>query len=100
MLVLTRKVEESVLIGDNIEIKILQVKGSGKQASIRLGITAPEGVRVLRKEVLTETALENQRAARSQSPDFTQVKLPERARDTASKSVPGLDVNTSTERKS
>jgi carbon storage regulator len=65
MLVLTRKVEESVLIGDNIEIKVLRVKGAGKQASIRLGIVAPEGVRVLRKEVLVETAEENRRASRS-----------------------------------
>jgi carbon storage regulator len=65
VLVLTRKVEESVLIGDNIEIKVLQVKGSGRQASIRLGITAPEGIRVLRKEVLIETAEENRRAAQS-----------------------------------
>ena len=73
MLVLTRKVEESVLIGDNIEIKVLQVKGSGKQASIRLGITAPEGIRVLRKEVLIETAEENRRAARSPGPDITRV---------------------------
>lgn len=75
MLVLTRKVEESILIGDNIEIKILQVKGSGRQASVRLGIQAPDGVRVLRKEVLVETAEENRRAAQSVNPDFSRVVL-------------------------
>jgi carbon storage regulator len=73
MLVLTRKVEESVLIGENIEIKVLQVKGSGRQASIRLGITAPEGIRVLRKEVLIETAEENRRAAQSPGPDLAKM---------------------------
>lgn len=73
MLVLTRKVEESVLIGENIEIKVLQVKGSGRQASIRLGITAPEGIRVLRKEVLIETAEENRRAAQSPGPDLSKI---------------------------
>ena len=77
MLVLTRKVEESVLIGDEIEIKVLQVKGSGKQASIRLGIVAPEGVRVLRKEVFAETREENRRAALSARPDFSKVIIEE-----------------------
>jgi len=74
MLVLTRKVEESVLIGDNIEVKVLQVKGSGKHASVRLGIVAPEGIRVLRREVLIETTEENRRAARSIAPELSDVE--------------------------
>ncbi len=74
MLVLTRKVEESVLIGDNIEVKVLLVKGSGKQASVRLGIVAPEGIRVLRSEVLIETAEENRRAARTVAPELVDVQ--------------------------
>jgi carbon storage regulator len=78
MLVLTRKVEESVLIGDNIEIKVLQVRGTGRQASIRIGIVAPEGIRVLRKEVLVETAEENRRAAMSGEPDFSKINIESR----------------------
>ena len=77
MLVLTRKVEESVLIGDNIEVKVLQVKGSGKQASVRLGIVAPEGIRILRSEVLVETTEENRRAARSVAPELSDVEPPQ-----------------------
>lgn len=82
MLVLTRKVEESILIGDNIEIRVLQVKSSGKSASIRIGIIAPEGVRVLRKEVLAETAEENRRAAQSARADLSQgIIAPKRQED-------------------
>ncbi len=63
MLVLTRRVEESILIGDGIEIKIVQVRGAGDQAMVRIGITAPPDIRVLRKEVLDEVRRENRTAA-------------------------------------
>lgn len=51
------------MIGDQIEIKIVQVRGSGDQAMVRLGIVAPKSVTVLRKEVYLEVASENRRAA-------------------------------------
>lgn len=63
MLVLSRRTEESIMIGDDIEIKIIQVRGSGDQATVRLGIVAPKNVTVLRKEVYLEVASENRRAA-------------------------------------
>jgi carbon storage regulator len=47
MLVLTRAVNEAIMIGDQIEITIVEVKG-GK---VRVGISAPPAVRVHRKEV-------------------------------------------------
>jgi carbon storage regulator CsrA len=47
MLVLTRKANEQIQIGDNIVITILQVKGQ----SVRVGIEAPREVRVLRSEL-------------------------------------------------
>lgn len=47
MLVLTRKVEESILIGDDVEIMVLGVSGD----KVRIGITAPREVEVFRKEV-------------------------------------------------
>ncbi|MCL5676470.1 MAG: carbon storage regulator [Firmicutes bacterium] len=65
MLVLTRRVEQSLLIGDGVEIKIIQVRGSGDQASVRLGIVAPPEVRILRKEVYEEVTQENRAAARA-----------------------------------
>jgi carbon storage regulator len=63
MLVLTRRLEESILIGDDIEIRIVQVRGSGDQAVVRLGITAPKNVTVLRKEVRDEVIASNQQSA-------------------------------------
>jgi carbon storage regulator len=62
MLVLTRRLNESILIGDDIEIKIVQVRGSGDQAVIRLGITAPKQVTVLRKEVYDEVVAANRQS--------------------------------------
>jgi carbon storage regulator len=47
MLVLTRKVGERIVIGENIEITVVQVRG-GK---VRLGITAPREIPIHRKEV-------------------------------------------------
>lgn len=63
MLVLTRRLNESILIGDDIEIKIVQVRGSGDQAVVRIGINAPKQVTVLRKEVYEEVVAANQQAA-------------------------------------
>ncbi|MGC9261200.1 MAG: carbon storage regulator CsrA [Phycisphaerae bacterium] len=47
MLVLSRQRDESIMIGDNIEITIVDVRGD----KVRLGITAPNTVPVHRKEV-------------------------------------------------
>lgn len=63
MLVLTRRLDESILIGDDIEIKIVQVRGTGPQAVVRLGITAPRSVTVLRKEIYDEVVAANRQSA-------------------------------------
>ena len=47
MLVLTRKLNEEIVIGDNIKVTVLQVKGN----SVRLGIEAPRDVRIVRGEL-------------------------------------------------
>jgi carbon storage regulator len=47
MLVLTRKIDESIIIADNISIKILALSGS----QVKIGISAPRSLRILRKEV-------------------------------------------------
>jgi len=54
MLVLTRRVGESLLIGEDTELKILFV---GKN-QVRVGIEAPQEIRILRKELVKETAKE------------------------------------------
>ncbi len=65
MLVLTRRVGQSIVIGDSIEVVISQVKGAGTQAQVRVAISAPQGVRVLRKEVLDEVVAENRLASQA-----------------------------------
>lgn len=47
MLVLTRKTNQSIMIGDDVEISILAVSGD----KVRIGISAPRDVPVFRKEV-------------------------------------------------
>lgn len=57
MLVLSRKTNETIKIGDDIEIRILEVKGD----TIRIGIEAPRSVDILRGELvqsITETNTE------------------------------------------
>lgn len=58
MLILSRKAGESLIIGDNIEITITEVSGD----KVRIGITAPKEIQVLRKE-LKQTVDANREAA-------------------------------------
>jgi len=56
MLVLTRKADETIRIGDDIVVTIVRVKGN----SVRVGVEAPKGVRVVRGELLDRTAPDSQ----------------------------------------
>lgn len=59
MLVLTRKENESIMIGDSIEVKLLDVK----EHQVKLGIDAPKHIAVHRKEVYLAIQAENKQAA-------------------------------------
>lgn len=65
MLVLTRKRGEQILIGDDIVITVLDVKGD----SIRVGIDAPKGVVIHRLEVMQAVTEANLEAARAGAED-------------------------------
>jgi len=55
MLVLTRKSEESINLGDDITITIVEIKGN----SVRLGIKAPANLKIYRKELYEKIKQEN-----------------------------------------
>ncbi|MBP1947977.1 carbon storage regulator CsrA [Virgibacillus litoralis] len=59
MLVLTRKQNESIQIGDDIEIKVLAIEGD----QIKLGIDAPKSIDIHRKEVYLDIQNQNNEAA-------------------------------------
>ncbi len=58
MLVLTRKEGEGIVIGDDIKITIVELKGGG----VRIGIDAPRDMKVHRQEVLDKIRQENMEA--------------------------------------
>ena len=66
MLVLTRKKDQSIVINDNIEIKIVDIQGD----QVRLGISAPKSVSIHRKEIYIEIQDENRKAATAKNIDL------------------------------
>ncbi len=61
MLILSRKLNESIIIGDDIELSVVDIKGD----QVKIGINAPKTVKVFRKEVYDAIQEENRAAARS-----------------------------------
>lgn len=59
MLVLSRKVGEVISIGDGIHITVVEVKGN----QVRLGIDAPQDLRIYRQEIYAAVQQENQQAS-------------------------------------
>ena len=65
MLVLTRKSNQSIMIGDDIEVSVLSIMGE----KVRIGIQAPRDVPVFRREVYLEIQQERQGVAAGGAPD-------------------------------
>ena len=61
MLVLTRKIEESLILGGEIRITVLGVNGD----KVRLGVDAPQSVKILRGETVDQTREANRSAVAS-----------------------------------
>lgn len=66
MLVLSRQRDETIMIGDDVEITIVDIRGD----KVRLGITAPPHVPVHRKEVYDAIQRENRAAANIKPEDL------------------------------
>jgi carbon storage regulator len=65
MLVLTRKSNQSIMIGDDIEVSVLSIMGE----KVRIGIQAPRDIPVFRKEVYLEIQEERGHVAAASSSD-------------------------------
>lgn len=69
MLVLSRLRDEAIMIGDEIEITVVDVRGD----KVRLGISAPARVAVHRKEVYEAIRSENELASRAAHPELVEL---------------------------
>ncbi len=62
MLALSRKVNESLIIGNDIEITILEIKGD----QVKVGISAPKSVPIYRKEIYLQIEKENKETVQNE----------------------------------
>lgn len=61
MLILSRKLNEKIMIGDDISISVIEIRGD----QVKLGVDAPRSVKVFRREVFDAIMEENKAAAES-----------------------------------
>ena len=61
MLILSRKINEKIMIGDDISVSIIEIRGD----QVRIGVDAPKAVKVFRQEVFDAIKAENKAAAQS-----------------------------------
>jgi len=61
MLILSRKTNEKIMIGDDISVSIIEIRGD----QVRIGVDAPKSVKVFRQEVFDAIKAENKAAAQS-----------------------------------
>src|SRR3954454_6128626 len=72
MLVLSRQKDETIIIGDDIEITVVDIRGD----KVRLGVSAPKSISVHRKEVYEAIRNENRKAAQVKPEDLSGLGKP------------------------
>ena len=72
MLVLTRKINQSICLGDDIKVTVLSVEGD----RVSLGVEAPRSVRIFRSELLEGTKTVNRESLISEFQSIQQLKGP------------------------
>ena len=70
MLILSRKVNEKIMIGEDVSISVIEIRGD----QVRLGVDAPKTIKVYRQEVFDAIKAENKAAVES-SPIFPELDL-------------------------
>lgn len=70
MLILTRKLGESIMVGEYIKVKVVGIKGN----QVKLGIEAPPGTMVYREEIYAQIKEENQSAAATRYQDVSVIR--------------------------
>ena len=70
MLILTRKVEQAIVINRDVLVRVLSIDGE----RVKLGVDAPRSISVLREELLAEVAGENREAATSSASSADQLR--------------------------
>jgi carbon storage regulator len=74
VLILSRRLNEKIVIGDDIVISVVEVRGD----QVKLGIEAPRNVKVFREEVFVAIQEENRRAAASADVSLPNIEIPAR----------------------
>jgi len=72
MLVLTRRQGQAIVIGDNVVVRVVELKGD----QVRLGIDAPRSVIVHREEIAEEIRAENLAARQAEAVNLADLPLP------------------------
>ena len=74
MLVLTRKIGESIIIDDNVKITVVQIKGK----QVRVGVEAPAETKIHREEIYKAIQDQNKAAMQSMTTGFSKLKVGEK----------------------
>ena len=71
MLILTRKLGESIAIGDEVTVTLIDVQGR----QVKIGVTAPKDVQIHRQEIYEKIQVENYRASTTSETDLAELSV-------------------------